>query len=312
MSENEVLLENESAVELDSVAEKKKAASLKIKTPKHDDPWTRRIRSLGKNPMAMIGFGIIVFWTIVALGADIIAPFDALEQNVTNRLMAPSGEHLFGTDDLGRDVFSRVVYGSRISFPIGLVVIAFATMAGSLIGLFAGYIGGVFDLLVMRVADLVLSFPSIVLALAIASVLGPSLLNAVIAMILVWWPAFARLMRGQVLSVKNNEYVTASVVVGAPSQRILFRHILPNCFAPVLVKATLDAGSVILTIAALSFIGLGAVPPTPEWGAMISLGRYKFYNWWMTTGPGLAILSVVLGFNFFGDGVRDAFDPRMI
>lgn len=306
MAENEVIGKSEIKAEIG------KAVSLNIKTPKSDDPWTRRFHSLRRNPMAMIGFSIIVFWTLVALGADIIAPFDPFEQAITDRLMGPSAQHIFGTDDLGRDVFSRVVYGSRISFPIGLVVIAFATVAGSLVGLFAGYLGGVFDLLIMRVADLVLSFPSIVLALAIASVLGPSLMNAVIAMILVWWPAFARLMRGQVLSVKNNEYVIASVVVGAPNSRILFRHILPNCFAPVLVKATLDAGSVILTIAALSFIGLGAVPPTPEWGAMISLGRYKFYSWWMTTGPGLAILTVVLGFNFFGDGVRDAFDPRMI
>jgi peptide/nickel transport system permease protein len=294
------------------MAENGKVASLNIKTPKSEDPWVRRLHSLRRNPMAVLGLAIIVVWTIVALFASLIATADPLEQAVTDRLQPPSAEHFFGTDDLGRDVFSRVVYGSRISFPIGLVVISFATIAGSLIGLFAGYLGGVFDLLVMRLADLTLSFPSIVLALAIASVLGPSLMNAVIAMILVWWPAFARLMRGQVLSVKNNEYVTAATVVGATNRRILFRHILPNCFAPILVKASLDAGSVILTIAALSFIGLGAVPPTPEWGAMISLGRYKFYNWWMTTAPGLAILTVVLGFNFFGDGVRDAFDPHMI
>jgi peptide/nickel transport system permease protein len=294
------------------MAENGKIVSLNIKTPKSEDPWTRRLRSLARNPMAIMGFSIIVFWTVIALGASFIAPYGPLEQSINDRLLAPSAEHLFGTDDLGRDVFSRVVYGARISFPIGLVVISFATIAGCLVGLFAGYFGGLFDLLIMRLADLTLSFPSIVLALAIASVLGPSLMNAVIAMILVWWPAFARLMRGQVLSVKNNEYVTAAVVVGSPGSRVLFRHILPNCFAPVLVKASLDAGSVILTIAALSFIGLGAVPPTPEWGAMISLGRYKFYSWWMTTGPGLAILTVVLGFNFFGDGVRDAFDPRMI
>jgi peptide/nickel transport system permease protein len=183
---------------------------------------------------------------------------------------------------------------------------------GSLVGASAGYIGGLYDLIIMRIADITLSFPSIVLALAIAVVLGPGLMNALIAMILVWWPAYARLMRGQVLSIKNNEYVTAAIVVGGKHKRILFSHILPNAFAPILVKASLDAGDAILTIAALSFIGLGAVPPTPEWGAMISLGRYKFYSWWMTTGPGLAILSVVLGFNFLGDGVRDAFDPRMI
>lgn len=292
------------------MAESEKIVKLKIKALRSEDPWVRRLRALLRNPMAVAGFVIIIVWTIVAIFAEFIAPYDPMAQIVNDRLNGPSWTHLFGTDDLGRDVFSRVVFGSRISFPIGLVVITFATLTGSVIGLFAGYFGGVFDMVAMRLADLTLAFPSIVLALAIAAVLGPSLLNAVIAMILVWWPAFARLMRGQVLSVKNNEYVTAAVVVGARKTRILFRHILPNCFAPILVKASLDAGSVILTIAALSFIGLGAVPPTPEWGAMISLGRYKFYSWWITTGPGLAILTVVLGFNFFGDGVRDAFDPR--
>jgi peptide/nickel transport system permease protein len=195
--------------------------------------------------------------------------------------------------------------------PVGLLVVLFATLLGALVGALAGYIGGVFDLLIMRLADITLAFPSIVLALAIASVLGPSLKNALIAMILVWWPEYARLMRGQVLSVRNDEYVVAARVLGAPGGRILLRHIIPNTLAPIIVKASLDAGSAILTIAALSFIGLGAVPPTPEWGAMISMGRFKFYQWWLTTFPGLAVLSVVLGFNFLGDGVRDAFDPRM-
>jgi peptide/nickel transport system permease protein len=180
-----------------------------------------------------------------------------------------------------------------------------------LVGALAGYIGGVFDLLIMRLADITLAFPSIVLALAIASALGPSLRNAVVAMILVWWPEYARLMRGQVLSVKTNEYVIAAQAVGVSRKRILLRHILPNTFAPIIIKASLDAGSAILNIAALSFIGLGAVPPTPEWGAMISMGRFKFYNWWLTAFPGLAVLSVVLGFNFLGDGLRDAFDPHL-
>jgi peptide/nickel transport system permease protein len=187
-----------------------------------------------------------------------------------------------------------------------------AMTMGSLVGASAGYIGGMYDLLIMRVADITLAFPSIVLALAIAAVLGPSITNALIAMILVWWPEYARLMRSQVLSVKNNEYVTAAVALGGSRGRVLMRHILPNTFAPILVKASLDAGSVILSIAALSFIGLGAVPPTPEWGAMISSGRYQFYSWWLTTFPGLAILTVVLGYNFLGEGVRDSFDPRMI
>ncbi len=290
------------------MAQSDNIASLSVQ--KSDAPWKRRVKSLLRNPMAMFGVGIIVFWILVAFLAPAIAPKGPLEQNIGDRMKPPSSQYWFGTDELGRDVFSRVVYGARISLPIGLIVIVFAMIFGCFIGATAGYFGGVYDLLIMRLADITMSFPSIVLALAIAAVLGPSLTNALIAMILVWWPEYARLMRGQVLSVRNNEYVAAAVLLGASQSRILFRHILPNTFGPILVKASLDAGSAILNIAALSFIGLGAVPPTPEWGAMISTGRYKFYNWWMTTFPGLAILSVVLGFNFFGDGVRDAFDPR--
>ena len=276
-----------------------------------ESPWQRRLRALRRNKVAMLGLGIIVFWAVVALFAPLIAPYTYIEQEVTNRLKPPSAEHWFGTDELGRDVFSRVVYGARISLPIGFIVIVFAVIVGTVVGASAGYIGGAYDLTIMRLADITLAFPSIVLALAIAAVLGPSLINALIAMVLVWWPEYARLMRSQVLSVKNSDYVTASVALAASHPRILFTHILPNTFAPILVKASLDAGSVILTIAALSFIGLGAVQPTPEWGAMISLGRYKFYSWWLTTFAGLAILTVVLGYNFLGEGVRDAFDPRM-
>jgi len=274
-------------------------------------PWQRSLRELLRNRMAMLGATIIVAWVLVALLAPLIAPYDALAQRIEHRLSPPSASHYFGTDELGRDVFSRVIYGARISLPVGLVVILFSTAMGVLVGALAGYLGGVFDLLVMRLADITLAFPSIVLALAIASALGPSLRNAVIAMILVWWPEYARLMRGQVLSVKSNEYVVAAQSVGVSRQRILLRHILPNTFAPIVIKASLDAGSSILNIAALSFIGLGAVPPTPEWGAMISMGRFKFYSWWLTAFPGLAVLSVVLGFNFLGDGLRDAFDPRL-
>ena len=277
-----------------------------------ESPWHRRLRALRRNKVAMLGLGIILFWALVAVFAPLIAPYGPLEQEIANRLKPPSAEHWFGTDELGRDVFSRVVYGARISLPIGFIVIVFAVIVGTVVGASAGYIGGGYDLTIMRLADITLAFPSIVLALAIAAVLGPSLINAVIAMILVWWPEYARLMRSQVLSVKNSDYVTASVALAASHPRILFTHILPNTFAPILVKASLDAGSAILTIAALSFIGLGAVPPTPEWGAMISLGRYKFYSWWLTTFAGLAILTVVLGYNFFGEGVRDAFDPHMI
>lgn len=276
-----------------------------------ESPWARGLRILIRNRMAMAGAAVILIWAVAAVAAPLIAPYDALSQSVEDRLSPPSAQHPFGTDELGRDVFSRVVYGARISLPVGLVVILFSMLMGASVGALAGYIGGVFDLLVMRLADITLAFPSIVLALAIASALGPSLRNALIAMILVWWPEYARLMRGQVLSVKNNEYVTAARSIGVSSGRILARHIIPNTSAPIVVKASLDAGSAILTIAALSFIGLGAVPPTPEWGTMISMGRFKFYHWWLTAFPGLAVLSVVLGFNFLGDGLRDAFDPQL-
>jgi peptide/nickel transport system permease protein len=276
-----------------------------------DSPLRRSMRSLRRNHMAILGLFIILFWAIAAIIAPFTAIRDPIAQSIGDRLQAPSAQYWFGTDELGRDVFSRVIYGARISLPIGFVVILFAVMVGSLVGASAGYLGGTYDLLVMRLADITLAFPSIVLALAIAAVLGPSLINALIAMVLVWWPEYARLMRSQVLSVKNNEYVTASVALGGSHLRVLFLHILPNTFAPILVKASLDAGSAILNIAALSFIGLGAVPPTAEWGAMISSGRYQFYSWWLTTFPGLAILTVVLGYNFLGEGVRDSFDPRM-
>lgn len=276
-----------------------------------DSPTRRRLRALRRNPMAMLGLAIILFWAVAAIVVPLTLARDPLAQEINDRLKPPSSQYWFGTDELGRDVFSRVIYGARISLPIGFVVIMFAMLIGSIIGASAGYIGGVYDLLIMRLADITLAFPSIVLALAIAAVLGPSITNALIAMVLVWWPEYARLMRSQVLSLKNNEYVTAAVAIGASRARILLIHIIPNTFAPILVKASLDAGSAILNIAALSFIGLGAVPPTPEWGAMISAGRYQFYSWWLTTFPGLAILTVVLGYNFFGEGVRDSFDPRM-
>lgn len=275
-----------------------------------ESPLRRSLRSLRRNPMAMLGLFIILFWAVAAMAAPFASIRDPIAQTILDRLKPPSAQYWFGTDELGRDVFSRVIYGARISLPIGFVVILFAVIMGSLVGASAGYIGGRYDLLIMRLADITLAFPSIVLALAIAAVLGPSLTNALIAMVLVWWPEYARLMRSQVLSVKNHEYVTATVALGGSHLRILFLHILPNTFAPILVKASLDAGSAILNIAALSFIGLGAVPPTPEWGAMISSGRYQFYSWWLTTFPGLAILTVVLGYNFLGEGVRDSFDPR--
>ena len=276
-----------------------------------ESPLAKGLRVLVRNPMALAGLAVILLWSLVAILAPTIAPYDPLEQNIQDRLQPPSREHLCGTDELGRDIFSRIIYGARISLPMGLIVVVFAMLLGGTVGALSGFIGGRFDDLVMRLADITLAFPSIVLALAIAAALGPSLKNLLIAMMAVWWPEYARLMRGQVLSVKNNDYVEACRAIGVSSGRTLLRHVVPNTGTPLLVKASLDAGSAILTVAALSFIGLGAVPPTPEWGAMISMGRTKFYQWWMMTFPGLAILTVVLGFNFLGDGLRDALDPRL-
>jgi peptide/nickel transport system permease protein len=276
-----------------------------------DSPWRRSLRALIRNPMAVLGLAIMFVWIVLAIVAPLIAPFDPLAQEISDRLAPPSAVHPFGTDELGRDVLSRVLYGARISIPAGLIVILVELVIGSALGALAGYLGGAVDMLVMRIADVTLSFPAIVLALAIAAVLGPSLRNAMVAITLVWWPEYARLMRSEVLRLKNEDYVLAAECLGVPGVRILFRHILPNAIVSSIVKASLDAGLVIIFIAALSFIGLGVVPPTPEWGAMISSGRYKFYNWWLTTFPGLAMLSVVLALNLIGDGARDAFDPRV-
>jgi peptide/nickel transport system permease protein len=277
-----------------------------------DSPWRVGLRTLARNRMAVVGLSIVVVWILLAAGAPLISPYDPIAQDIANRLLPPSGEHFFGTDVLGRDVFSRVLFGARISLPTGLIVISIQLVIGSLLGALAAYLGGAFDMLVMRFADVTLAFPPIILAMAITMALGPSLRSAIIAMILVWWPEFARVMRGQVLSIKKAEYVLAAQSVGISPWRVLLRHIIPNAVSPILVKASLDIGLIILFIASLSFVGLGVLPPTPEWGSMIAEGRNQFYHWWGMAFPGLAILTVVMAMNFLGDGVRDALDPRVI
>jgi peptide/nickel transport system permease protein len=262
--------------------------------------------------MAMVGLIIVLLWLVVAIAAPLIAPYDPIVQEINDHLSPPSYQHFFGTDVLGRDVFSRVLHGARMSLPTGLIVIVVLTVVGSFLGALSAYLGGAFDMVLMRIVDVTLAFPSIVLAMAIATVLGPSLRSAIIAGILVWWPEYARVMRGQVLSIKKKEYVLAACSVGVSPIRVLLRHIFPNAISPILVKSSLDIGMVILYIAALSFIGLGITPPTPEWGSMIAEGRIHFYQWWIMAFPGLAILSVVLALNFLGDGIRDALDPRVI
>lgn len=259
-------------------------------------------------PLA-IGTVVILFWVAVALLGHWISPYDPLDM-VARRLQAPSMSHWLGTDALGRDVLTRTLHGARYSLPIALVVVVAAVVIGSTLGAISGFSGGLLGAGIMRLADITLSFPPMLLAMAVAASLGPGLGNAAIAMVLVWWPVYARLMRAQVLEVKEREHVEAATASGAKQGRVLFKHILPLCWTPVLISATMDLGQVVLLAASLSFIGLGATPPTPEWGSMISDGAVHFYQWWIALGPGIAILTIVLGFNFIGDGLRDIFDPR--
>ncbi len=268
-------------------------------------------RFLRRNVLTLIGIIVVIFWIVVSLSAPVIAPYDPLKQNVRERLQPPSATHLMGTDELGRDVLSRVLYGGRISLPVGFIIVIFATVIGAGLGSVAGYAGGAWDQGLMRVTDLVMAFPPIILAMAVAAALGAGLEHAAIALIIVSWPAYGRVVRGLVLSVKQNEYVAASHAVGAPQSRILFRTVIPNTLGPAIVMATLGLGTAILTFAGLSFLGLGAVPPTPEWGRMVADGINSFDQWWVAAFPGLAILTVVLAFNFVGDGLRDALDPRL-
>lgn len=257
----------------------------------------------------IIGALIILFWVITALSIDLWQPYDPLEM-VSRRLQPPSTKHLLGTDALGRDVFSRTLHGARHSIPIAMMVVISAVTIGSLLGAVAGYSGKWIDGFVMRLVDVTLAFPPILLAMAVAAALGPGLRNASIAMVVVWWPVYARLMRAQTLEVRERDHVEAAIASGVSRTRLLFVHILPVCWTPVLINATMDFGQAVLLLASLSFIGLGATPPTPEWGAMISEGAKFFYYWWIALGPGVSILLVVLGFNFIGDGLRDYFDPR--
>lgn len=268
-----------------------------------------RVRA-GQNPLMVIGVVVCVVWMLISIFAGQLAPYDPFQQNVMARLQGPSDAHWFGTDQLGRDVLARVLYGGRTSLPAGLLVIVTATVIGTIFGAIGGYIGGLGDELLMRFTEVFMAFPIIILAMAIAAALGPSVNNAVIAMVVVWWPSYARIIRSLVISVKSNEYVESARAIGASPVRVLFRTILPNCVAPALVMATLDVGNAILIFAGLSFLGLGPEPSSPEWGRMVSDGIDYFDQWWLSTFPGLAILTVVMALNFIGDGLRDLADPR--
>lgn len=269
----------------------------------------RVLRAAWRQPLAIIGISIALMWLVAAIFAPLIAPHDPLAQNFAP-LQHPSHAHLFGTDELGRDVLSRVIYGARLSLPLALLLVSLSLTIGLVLGLVAGYFRGVVDGVVMRLTDLVFAFPAIILAMVVTASLGPSIRNAVLALVFVSWPTYARIVRGLVLSAADAEYVQASRLFGASARSALFRVVLPNVIGPVIVLATLDLGNAILLLAGLSFLGLGAQPPTPEWGQMVSTGTEYFQNWWLSTFPGLAIFTAVLAFNFLGDSLRDFFDPR--
>ncbi len=274
--------------------------------------WRPRVPRLPKawrRPLAVVGLTIIAFWFLVVVFGPLLMPYDPLVQAFP-RFQPPSAEHWFGTDGVGRDVLSRVIAGAQISLPVAVLLVGLSLVIGSSIGAMAGYFGGVVDGILMRIVDLFFSFPAIVLAMAVSAALGPSLLNAVLAVVVVSWPAYARVTRSLVLGLRDSNYVAASRMLGASAGRTLLRDISPNIVGPIMVVATLELGNAILLLSGLSFLGLGAVPPTPEWGAMVAEGSRAFYNWWVALFPGLAIFSVVLAFNFIGDALRDALDPR--
>ncbi|MCU4742459.1 ABC transporter permease [Halobacteria archaeon AArc-m2/3/4] len=271
-----------------------------------------RVRSeLRGNPLTLAGALIVTGLAAVAIVGPVLTPYDPTTQELANRLQSPSLAHPLGTDQLGRDVMTRLVYGARISLGIAIAVTAIRVVIGTTVGLVAGYAGGWVDEALMRLVDVQLAFPGLVLALVVAGILGPSLRNVMLALAVVGWATYARVVRGSVLSVKEREYVHAAKLVGTPPRRIARRHLLPNVINPVIVLATLNLGTVVLATAGLSFIGLGAQPPTPEWGTMLAGGRnYLRSAWWLVNAPGVAIVLTVLGFNLLGDGLRDLLDPR--
>ena len=260
-------------------------------------------------------FGVIIclFWIIMAIIAPMVAPYDPVVQDLTLRLKAPSAAHIFGTDNFGRDIFSRVIYGGRYSLLAGCLTVVIAGCIGTIYGAIAGYVGGAVDNIMMRLSEMILSFPSLILAMIINAVMGSNLFNTMFALVIVAWPSYARVMRSVVLSVRENEYVTASEALGASRIRILLKlkEIIPNSITSVLIMATTDIGNQILMFSTLSFLGLGSAPPTPEWGMMVSDGVQYFNKFWVAGFPGLAIFTMAVGANFIGDGLRDLLDPKL-
>jgi len=265
-----------------------------------------------RNPLAMIGLFISLMLIFMSIFAPLLAPYDPIVQSLPNRLLPPlTPGHWMGTDDFGRDIYSRLLYGSRITLYIVLLVILTAPVVGLIIGTVAGYFGGWVDAVLMRITDIFLAFPKLILALALVAVLGPGMVNAVLAIAITSWPPYARVARAETLTVRNSDYIAATRLQGASALRLIWGHAMPMCLPSVIIRVTLDMAGVILTAAGLGFLGLGVQPPLPEWGLMISAGRkFLFEQWWVATMPGLAIFIVSLGFNLLGDGLRDVLDPR--
>lgn len=262
-------------------------------------------------PLTVLGILTIFGVMLVAIAAPLVAPYNPYTLNLADRLTPPGNIYLLGTDEMGRDILSRIIYGARLSLLAGVGIVGIAGVSGIIIGSISGFLGGKVDSVIMRLMDIMLAFPSLVLALALSAALGPNFQNSILAIAIVKIPVYVRLVRGQTLSIKERQFVKAAQTFGAPKVWIISRHIIPNCLAPVIVQATLGIGEAILIAAALSFIGLGAQPPAAEWGAMVSMGRtYLLDQWWYATFPGIAIFITVIGFNLFGDGVRDMLDPR--
>ena len=273
--------------------------------------WARLLpRSLRRSPLAVAALITVAVWLALAVLAPLIAPYGPLQQDIAQRLQPPSAAHWLGTDPLGRDILSRILYGAHISIAIGLAAVALAASVGTVIGMVSGYAGGLVDELIMRITDLMLSFPTVILAMVISAALGAGIQNAIIAILVAWWPLYARLVRGLALAEREREYVVAATAIGATSGRIIARHIFRNIVAPIIVVGSLDIGRAILLFATLSFLGLGAPPDVAEWGAMVALGQGYFNQWWIAAFPGLAILTLVLAFNIVGDTLRDVLDPR--
>lgn len=276
--------------------------------------WGRRYRiwvNLRANPLAMIGLFIIVAFVALSLAAPLLAPYDPSVQDLGNRLSAPTAEHWFGTDELGRDILSRILYGGRVTLGMVIAVVILVAPIGLFIGCIAGYFGGIVDTALMRVTDVFLAFPRLILALAFVAALKPGVESAVLAIALTAWPPYARLARAETMTLRKSDFIAAAKLTGALPFRIILRHIMPLCVPSVIVRITLDMSSIIITAASLGFLGMGAQPPSPEWGAMIATAkRFIYEQWWVATIPGIAIFLVSLAFNFLGDGLRDVLDPK--